>query len=66
MSWHQLSKDYAIEVLVEDTPLGKHLTIGTQWFGAREPQELQRQYSVTLPPDVLKSIGKYLTQRSKP
>jgi hypothetical protein len=65
MSWHQLSKDYAIEVLVSDTPTGKHLTIDTQWFGAKNPQALQRQYSVTLPPDVLKRIGQYLTQRSK-
>jgi hypothetical protein len=64
-SRHQLSADHAVHIGVADTPLGRHLTIDTQWFGARDPIGLQRQYSVTVPPEVLRRIGEYLINQSK-
>lgn len=64
-SSHLLSADYGIHIGVQDTPVGKHLTIDTQWYGAKNPIGLQRQYSVTLPPEVLRRIGEYLINASK-
>jgi hypothetical protein len=63
---HQpLSEDYTLLVGVHDTPLGKHLTIDTQWLGAKDPDAVQRQYSVTLPPHVLLRIGEHLIDEAE-
>lgn len=57
---YHLSKDYSLHVGVQDTPLGKCLTIDSQWLGAKDPDALQRQFTVTLPANTLKRIGLHL------
>lgn len=62
---YQLSKDYVLHVDAKKTPLGHHLSISTQWLGAKNPNEKQRRFSVTVPRETLHKIGHLLTIHAK-
>lgn len=58
----QLSQDFLLHIAVTHCQQGKHLSLSTQWLGAKNPQSHETQYKVTLTPQQLLQIANYLKE----
>jgi len=61
---YPLSHDFILHIDVQPTRLGRHLSISTQWLGAKNPQERQRRFDVTLPPEIVHKIATQLHENT--
>lgn len=59
-----VSASYLLHVSVSDVPSTreKHLKIESQWLGAKNPEERQTKFAVTLPAHMLSEIAQAIQE----